>query len=59
MKFSYVSRVVDDQYIAEQFAGIAQGDAASRRSYAFNMEQELLAQFHLENEWLLGKQMQY
>ena len=57
MKFSYVSRVVDDQYIAEQFAGIAQGDAASRRSYAFNMEQELLARFHLENEWLLGKQM--
>ena len=54
---SYVLSVVDDVYIAQQFAGVAQKGAQGGVAYVFNMERELFARFHLENEWLLGKQM--
>ena len=57
LKISYVLSVVDDVYIAQQFAGVAQRGAQGGVAYVFNMERELFARFHLENEWLLGKQM--
>ena len=41
LKFSYVSRVVDDEYIAEQFARVdVEGE-----DYVFNMELKIRAKF--------------